>query len=183
MSISVLVLCELGPAQEVALRQRHQPTFALTPEERPVVQTRGAEFEAVLTIGLLGLRADEMDRLPRLRLVASMGAGYENIDVAAAQARGIWVTNGRGANDECVADHAMGMVIAAMRDFRTLDRLCRAGVWRTAIALPTNVSGKRLGILGSEPVGERIASRAQAFRMAVGYTTAARGGIRLSVLR
>jgi len=147
MSISVLVLCELGPAQEAALRQRHQPTFALTPEERArVVQTRGAEFEAVLTIGLLGLRADEMDRLPRLRLVASMGAGYENIDVAAAQARGIWVTNGRGANDECVADHAMGMVIAAMRDFRTLDRLCRAGVWRTGIA-----------------------GRAQAFRMAVGY--------------
>ncbi len=170
MSISVLVLCELGPAQEAALRQRHQPTFALTPDERArVVQTRGAEFEAVLTIGLLGLRADEMDRLPRLRLVASMGAGYENIDVAAGQARGIWVTNGRGANDECVADHAMGMVIAAMRDFRTLDRLCRAGVWRTAIALPTNVSGKRLGILGLGSVGERIAGRAQAFRMAVGY--------------
>ena len=53
MSISVLVLCELGPAQEAALRQRHQPTFALTPEERArVVKTHGAEFEAVLTIGL-----------------------------------------------------------------------------------------------------------------------------------
>ena len=90
-----------------------------------------------------------------------------NIDVAAAQARGIWVTNGRGANDECVADHAMGMVIAAMRDFLALDRLCRAGVWRTAIALPANVSGKRLGILGLGSVGERIASRAQAFKLSL----------------
>ena len=62
-----------------------------------------------------------------------------------------------------------GMVIAAMRDFLALDRLCRAGVWRTAIALPANVSGKRLGILGLGSVGERIASRAQAFKMAVGY--------------
>lgn len=170
MSISVLVLCEIGAAQKEILQQRYRPTFALTAEERAdVIRTRGAEFEVVLTIGLLGLRADEMDALPRLRMVSSMGAGYENVDVAAAKARGVLVTNGRGANDECVADHAMGMVIAAMRNFRELDRQCRAGVWRTSIPLPTNVSGKRLGILGLGSVGERIASRAQAFRMQIGY--------------
>ena len=170
MTISVLVLCEIGAAQKALLQQRCNPTFALTAEDRAkVIHTRGAEFDAVLTIGLLGLRADEMDALPRLRLVSSMGAGYENIDVAAAKARGVLVTNGRGANDECVADHAFGMVIASMRNFRELDRLCRSGVWRTSIALPTNVSGKRLGILGLGSVGERIAIRAQAFRMQIGY--------------
>ncbi|QEI08900.1 2-hydroxyacid dehydrogenase [Pigmentiphaga aceris] len=170
MSISILVLCEIGAAQQALLSQRYRPTFALTPAQRAeAIQTRGAEFEAVLTIGMLGLRAEEMDALPKLRLIACMGAGYERVEVDAARARGIPVSHGRGANDECVADHAMGMVIATMRNFRELDRACRAGVWRTSIPLPPNVSGKRLGILGMGAVGERIAHRAQAFRMQIGY--------------
>jgi len=170
MSVSVLVLCEIAPAQQAFLTQHYRPSFAVSAAQRAeIIQSRGAEFDAVLTIGLLGLSADEMDALPKLRLIACMGAGFERVDVAAAHARGITVTNGRGANDECVADHAMGMLIATMRDFRALDRLCRAGVWRTAIPLPPNVSGKRLGILGMGAVGERIARRAQAFNMQIGY--------------
>lgn len=170
MEISVLVLCELDAVHRELLAQRYRTTFATTPAQRAeAIRTRGAAFEAVLTIGLLGLRADEMDALPRLRLIACMGAGHERVDVDAARARGIAVSNGRGANDECAADHAMGLVIATMRDLRGLDRLCRAGVWRTAIPLPPNVSGKRLGILGMGAVGERIARRAQAFQMQIGY--------------
>jgi len=170
MPTSVLVLCEIAAAQQAFLQQHYLPTFATSAEQRAqAIQSRGAEFDAVLTIGLLGLSADEMDTMPKLRLIACMGAGYERVDVAAAHARGIIVTNGRGANDECVADHAMGMLIATMRDFRALDRLCRAGVWRTAIPLPPNVSGKRLGILGMGAVGERIARRAEAFSMQIGY--------------
>jgi len=170
MPTSVLVLCEIAAAQQAFLQQHYLPAFATSAEQRAqAIQSRGAEFDAVLTIGLLGLSADEMDAMPKLRLIACMGAGYERVDVAAAHARNIIVTNGRGANDECVADHAMGMLIATMRDFRALDRLCRAGVWRTAIPLPPNVSGKRLGILGMGAVGERIARRAEAFSMQIGY--------------
>jgi len=170
MPASVLVLCEIAAAQQAFLQQHYLPTFATSAEQRAqAIQTAGADVEAVLTIGLLGLRAEEMDAMPKLRLIACMGAGFERVDVAAAHARGIIVTNGRGANDECVADHAMGMLIATMRDFRALDRLCRAGVWRTAIPLPPNVSGKRLGILGMGAVGERIARRAEAFNMQIGY--------------
>lgn len=170
MPISILVLCELSQAHKDVLAQRYHPVFATTPEQRAqAIQASGATFDVALTIGLLGLRADEIEQLPRLRLIATLGAGYENVDVAAAQARGICVANGRGANDECVADHAMGMIIATMRNFQTLDRLCRAGVWRTAIPLPPHVSGKRLGILGLGAIGERTASRAQAFRMPIGY--------------
>ena len=98
-----------------------------------------------------------------------MGVGHETVDVDAARARGIVVTNGRGANDECVADHAMGLVIACMRNFRKLDQLCRDGVWRTAITPPPNVSGKRLGIFGMGAIGEKLATRASAFRMPIGY--------------
>ncbi|WP_211343357.1 2-hydroxyacid dehydrogenase [Lampropedia puyangensis] len=170
MGISILVLNDISVAHQTHLQQHYRPTFAFTPEARArAIETQGADFEVVLTIGLLGLRADEMDAMPRLRMVSSMGAGYENIDVAAAKARGLIVTHGRGANDECVADHAIGMMIAVMRNFSELDRLCRDGVWRTQIALPPQVSGKRLGILGLGAVGERIAQRARAFRMDIGY--------------
>ena len=63
-----------------------------------------------------------------------------------------------------MADHAFGLVIGAVRNFRTLDRLCREGVWRVAIPQPPNVSGKRLGILGMGTIGQKIAKRAGGLR-------------------
>jgi len=110
VSVSILVLCELSQAHRDILLQRYRPHFAVTPEQRQAaVRTCGAAFEAVLTLGLHGLRADEMDAMPQLRLIACLGAGHEGVDLAAARARGIVVSNGRGANDECAADHAMGL--------------------------------------------------------------------------
>jgi len=79
------------------------------------------------------------------------------------------LANGQGTNDDCVADHAFGLVIASVRGFRTLDRLCREGVWRLAIPQPPNVSGKRLGILGLGTIGQKIAKRAAGFDMPIGY--------------
>jgi lactate dehydrogenase-like 2-hydroxyacid dehydrogenase len=98
-----------------------------------------------------------------------MGAGFELVDLDAARARGIVVANGQGTNDDCVADHAFGLVIAAVRNFRMLDQKCREGVWRLAIPQPPNVSGKRLGILGMGTIGQKIARRAAGFDMPVGY--------------
>jgi lactate dehydrogenase-like 2-hydroxyacid dehydrogenase len=123
----------------------------------------------VLTIGVLGLTADEIAAMPALELICCMGAGYELVDLDAARARGIALANGQGTNDDCVADHAFGLVIAAMRNLRQLDRLCREGVWRLAIPQPPNVSGKRIGILGLGTIGQKIARRAGAFDMPVAY--------------
>lgn len=63
----------------------------------------------------------------------------------------------------------MGLVISTIRNFRRLDQLCREGVWRTSIPQPPNVSGKRMGIFGFGMVGEKIAKRAEAFDMEIGY--------------
>lgn len=129
----------------------------------------GPRVQAVLTVGAIGLSAAQMQAMPQLRWVGALGAGYENIDVAYARAHGITVSNGAGTNDQCVADHAFGLVIAAVRGLVRLDRLTRQGVWRNDIPLPPNVSGKRLGILGLGTIGQKIAWRAQAFDMPVGY--------------
>ncbi|GGH53103.1 2-hydroxyacid dehydrogenase [Comamonas phosphati] len=129
----------------------------------------GARVRSVCTIGATGLSAAQMQRMPALSLVCAMGAGYENIDVAYARAHGIAVGNGVGTNDECVADHAMGLMIAAVRGLVRLDKAVRAGVWRSAMPLPPNVSGKRLGIVGLGTIGAKIARRAAAFDMEIGY--------------
>ena len=170
MKISLLVLCPVVSANLETLRQRYDVTYAPTPDERrAAIASHASRFQAVLTIGTIGLTAAEIAAMPALALISCMGVGHESVDVSAAKARGIVVTNGRGANDECVADHTMGLVIASIRNFRKLDQLCRDGVWRTAITPPRNVSGKRLGILGMGAIGEKIATRASGFHMPVAY--------------
>jgi lactate dehydrogenase-like 2-hydroxyacid dehydrogenase len=133
------------------------------------IAAHGARVQCVCTIGASGLSAAQMQRMPQLTLVCAMGAGYENIDVTYAKAHGIAVGNGAGTNDECVADHAMGLLIAAVRGIVKLDKATRAGIWRSAMPLPANVSGKRLGIVGLGTIGAKIAKRAAAFDMQIGY--------------
>ncbi len=169
--VPLLVLCPLPPrylAQIAAICEVvHAPDAALRAQ---AIATHGARVRAVLTIGPIGLTGLEIAALPALELVCALGAGYEQIDVAAARARGIVVANGAGTNDDCVADHAFGLLIAAVRGIVPLDRACRDGVWRDAIPdyAPT-VSGKRLGILGLGLIGQKIARRAGGFDMTVGY--------------
>ena len=133
------------------------------------IAEHGARVRVVLTIGATGLSAAQIDALPHITLICALGAGYENIAVAHAKARGIVVANGAGTNDDCVADHAMGLLIAAVRGIPRLDGLTRQGVWRTALPLPPNVSHKRLGIIGLGTIGKKIAQRALGFEMEIGY--------------
>lgn len=133
------------------------------------IDVHGPRVRVVLTIGSVGLTAKQMDGLPALTLVCALGAGYENIAVAHAKARGVVVANGAGTNDDCVADHAMGLLIAAVRGIPKLDTVTRAGVWRTSLPLPPNVSHKRLGIVGLGAIGKKIARRALGFDLQVGY--------------
>lgn len=161
---------------EAHLRQMAQafPSFDLlyAPDAaqcEAAIAEHGTRIQAVLTIGSIGLSAAQMQRMPALRLVCALGAGYENIDVAHAQAHGIAVGNGAGTNDDCVADHAMGLLIASVRGLVRLDRATRDGVWRTAMPLPPNVSHKRLGILGMGAIGAKIVQRALGFEMEIGY--------------
>ena len=133
------------------------------------IAAQGARITAVLTIGSTGLSAAQIDALPQLSLVCALGAGYENVAVQHAKARGIVVATGAGTNDDCVADHAWGLLIAVVRGIPRLDSQTRQGVWRTALPLPPNVSHKRMGIIGLGTIGQKIAQRALGFDVEVGY--------------
>ncbi|MCM2973425.1 2-hydroxyacid dehydrogenase [Larsenimonas suaedae] len=135
-----------------------------------LIDSAGGDIEAVLTIGTIGFCADDMDRLPNLKLICAQGVGFEGIDVAAAHARGIHVSHGPGTNAETVADHALGLALACVRRIPQSDRAVREGQWQTARRSLPALHDKRLGILGMGHVGQAIARRAwYGFNMAVEY--------------
>ena len=116
-----------------------------------------------------------LDAFPGLRLIAAFGAGYDQIDAAAACARGVIVSHTPGLTSACVADMAIGLLLAVSRGICLGDRHVRAGKWpQGRIPLTRRVTGQRLGIFGMGMIGAEIARRAQAFDMEIGYHNRAR---------
>nr|WP_225778647.1 2-hydroxyacid dehydrogenase [Pseudomonas sp. Marseille-Q3773] len=170
MRKTVLVLVETVDDYLPLLEQAgYQLMRAPSPQLRAeAIQHHADEIDAVLTRGPLGLTAAEIHSLPRLQIICVIGAGYEQVDLAAAAARGITVTNGAGANASAVADHAMALLLALLRDIPHADASTRRGEWNRVIS--PSVSGKRLGILGLGAVGQAIAKRAHlGFDMPISY--------------
>ncbi len=170
MTKTVLVLVEtvddyLPLLEDHGYRLIHAKTPALRAE---AIARQGGEIDVVLTRGPLGITAEEIAALPLLRLICVIGAGYEAVDLDAARARGIVVTNGAGANASAVADHAMALLFAVVRDICRADATTRQGQWNRVIS--PSLAGKRLGILGLGAVGMAIARRgALGFDMQVRY--------------
>ena len=133
------------------------------------LQANGAKIEAVLTSGIVGLKADEIALMPNLKVVSVFAAGYESVDVPALKARGIMMCNVPAQNNGCVADHAMGMLVAITRRFMQADAKVRTGVWDDTNNGTPRVSGKKLGIVGLGAVGRELAKRAAGFDIEIGY--------------
>lgn len=170
MKPELLVLIALRGDAHREIAASFDVRYAPTPEARErAIAEHGGAIRAVLTNGSTGLTAGEIDRLPQLTFVSALGAGYEHIDVAHAKARGITVVTGAGTNDDCVADHAFALLLAAVRGVVQPDAKTRAGVWREGLPMPPNVSGKKLGIVGLGKIGEKCARRAAGFDIEIGY--------------
>lgn len=141
-----------------------------TSRRAAAIARHGSRIDAVLTRGPLGLYADEIAALPRLKIICVIGAGYEQVDLQAASNRGIAVTNGAGANASTVADHAMALLLALVRGIPQADADIRRGQWNK-LRQPS-LSGKQLGLVGLGAVGQAIAKRAaHGFEMNVSYHT------------
>ena len=109
-------------------------------------------------------------RFPGLEIVASFGVGYDNVDAAYAGAHGIVVTNTPDVLNEEVADTALGLLLATVRQLPQADRYLRAGKWQErAFPLTHTLRGRKLGIVGLGRIGKAIALRAEAFGLEVSY--------------
>ncbi|NPU84299.1 MAG: D-glycerate dehydrogenase [Syntrophaceae bacterium] len=117
--------------------------------------------------------AEAMDRAPGLRMIANFGVGFNNIDVAAATARGIAVSNTPGVLTDATADVAFALILAVNRRVVEGDRMVREGrfrYWAPFLFLGSEVSGKTLGIVGMGRIGQAVARRARGFGMPVLYS-------------
>ena len=127
---------------------------------------------AISTKGEIGADAAMMDALPRTKVIACYGVGVDAIDLEAARARGIPVTNTPDVLTEEVADMALALMLAASRQIMAGDAWVRSGDWAAKGPMPltTRLWGKRLGIVGLGRIGQAIARRAAAFRMPIAYS-------------
>ena len=174
--IPLLILTQLRDHNLDQIRAVYDVVYAPTDAARAAaVAQHGARIRAVLTIGVIGLTADEIDAMPKLELICAQGVGYEKIALGAARARGITLANGAGTNAPVVADHAFGLLLAALRGIVTLDKAVREGKYRDTLPsyMPT-LFGKRLGIIGFGMIGRQLARRAGGFDMEVGYYSRSR---------
>jgi glyoxylate reductase len=109
---------------------------------------------------------------PSLKIVANVAVGYDNIDVAAARARGVVVTNTPDVLTGAVAEFTWGLILAITRRLSESERLVRRGAWKgwSFDFLPgTELSGKQLGVIGTGRIGRAVAAKAGAFGMRVAF--------------
>ena len=121
-------------------------------------------IRALVVAGEFPIDKPLAESLPNLGLIACFTAGYDGVDLAWARARGLQVSHSPGVNHEDVADHAMGLAIAAWRRIAEGDRQVRAGGWApTGKMLTPSLGGRKLGVVGLGDIGEAVARRADAF--------------------
>lgn len=135
---------------------------------------------------LVTLLSDKIDRevfenAPKLRIIAQYAVGYDNIDIAEATKRGIYVTNTPDVLTNATADFAWALLMAAARKVVEADKFVRSGEWKKRgvawhplMYLGHDVFGKSIGIVGFGRIGQAVAKRARGFGMRILYTAKSR---------
>jgi glyoxylate reductase len=133
---------------------------------------RVADKDALVCLLTEKINDDLLDRAPKLRIVANVAVGYDNIDVAACTRRKIVATNTPGVLDETTADFAWTLLMAIARRVLEGDHLTRSGKWpgwNLDQLCGADVWGKTLGLVGFGRIGKAVARRASGFLMRVIY--------------
>jgi D-3-phosphoglycerate dehydrogenase len=124
-------------------------------DPRTLAPVLGGAVAWIAGVGPIG--QEHLNLAPGLRVIARYGVGVDAVDLEAAAARGVVVTNTPGANSESVADHAIALLLAALRGIVAGDRGARAGTWSGSRA--REVSALTVGIVGFGRVGRALAHR------------------------
>ena len=116
--------------------------------------------------------AEIIDQLPKLRIIANFGVGYDMVDTAKAAERGIVVSNTPDVLTEEVADTALGLLIMTVRELSQSEQYLRAGKWATDgdyRLSPQTLRDRSVGVVGLGRIGKAIAKRVEAFGLPVSY--------------
>jgi lactate dehydrogenase-like 2-hydroxyacid dehydrogenase len=140
------------------------------PDKDALVASLAEKLTAVASSNSGGINGATMAKLPRLRTIAHFGVGYDTVDVDAARARKIAVTNTPDVLTDEVADLAVGLLLATIRRIPQGDRYVREGKWlKGAMPLTESLQGKTVGVIGVGRIGRAIAKRVEAFGVKLAY--------------
>jgi glyoxylate reductase len=138
------------------------------------LRARVADKDALICLLTDAIDRPVIDAAPRLKIVANVAVGYNNIDVAYARSRGVIVTNTPDVLTDSVADFTWALVLAVTRRLSEGERLLRRGEWKgwaLDFMLGTELRGKQIGLVGLGRIGRAVAARAPTFGMRVAYTS------------
>jgi len=176
MPSSVLITRRLPGAVVRRLEEKcdvdmHRGEAPLAPED---LRARAAEKDALIV--LLPDRIDRavLDAAPRLKIIANVAVGYDNLDVRHALQKGVICTNTPDVLTEATADLAWALILDVTRRVSEGDRLARAGNWKGwtfEFMLGAGLQGKQLGIVGAGRIGRAVAERARGFGMTIAVTS------------
>ncbi len=170
--IKLLAFEDLLPA-EMAKLESEFDVIRLWKEADPegAIHKYALEIKAILSCpGPIAVSRKMIEALPNLEIIAQNGVGYDNIDVAAAHARSVVVTNTPGVLTDDTADTAIALLLSVSRRIAEGDMFIRAGRWNGGdLPLGTSLSGKLAGIVGMGRIGRAIATRCTAFNMHIAY--------------
>jgi len=167
----LLVIALIPPALRVALARDNDLADHVIEGAPEMASTIPAGFDAVVTRALFGAPPEVLAALPGLRVIISLGAGADRIDLDALKARGIALIHTPDELTEDVADYVIGLMYAAQRNIVGADRFVRSGQWETSrFSYSRRVSSRRIGILGLGRIGERVARKAAALGLEIAYT-------------
>jgi lactate dehydrogenase-like 2-hydroxyacid dehydrogenase len=136
------------------------------------LRARLADKAGVVTVLTDRIDVTALDAAPGLKVVANVAVGYDNIDVPAALARGVVVTNTPDVLTNAVAEFTWGLILAVTRRIAEGDRLIRRDGWKgwaLDFMLGSELAGKLLGVVGAGRIGRAVAARASAFGMRVAH--------------
>lgn len=180
MRDQVLIYSRFPKAQMARIGERYDlmdgagkpPTETFTADQLKPVR-------AMITAGGQAIPPAVLDTLPSLRAIICYGTGYDGVDLAETNKRGIVVGNSPAANAASVADLAMTLMLAATRRLLAADDYVRSGGWSGARPSPSmrpgpGMTGRKIGIYGMGEIGRKIAARCAAFESDVAYHSRSR---------
>ncbi|MGB9959145.1 MAG: glyoxylate reductase [Candidatus Bathyarchaeales archaeon] len=147
------------------------PEYGPPPKQHIIEKAKDANALATLLTDKID--SEVFDAAPKLKIVAQMAVGFDNIDVKEATKRGIYVTNTPGVLTETTADFAWALLMTVARRVVEADKYVRTGQWKVSwhpsMLLGRDVYGATLGIIGAGRIGVAVARRAKGFNMKILY--------------
>ena len=165
--MKILIVDKVHNVLENNLRGKGHHTHTLLKRSREEYLKIIGDYDGLVVRSSLKIDREFIDAGKRLKFIARVGAGMENIDTEYAQSKGIRCLNSPEGNRSAVAEHAVGMLLMLFRNMRMADEQIRKGIWKREENRGIELEGKTVGIIGYGNMGSAFAKRLSGFGLRV----------------